>query len=403
MTLLYDWKFWARPKQLIPVAAFFCWLLLSGRGWGKTRTGSEFILERVRQGYKRIALVGQTKADVRDTMVELGDSSILKVVAPWERPKYIPSKRRLVWLNKDGSEKAVAIFYSGDEPDQLRGPQHDTAWVDELAKFKYPKDTWDNLEFGLRLSNNPQVIVTTTPRPIPILKEIIADDSNIVEVGHTEENLANLAPSFVKRVYKKYGGTRIGRQELAGEILDDNPNALWRRAWIEDLRTVKAPDLKRIIVAVDPQGTNELESAETGIVVAGVGVDEHGYILADCTVKGSPDEWGRAAVTAYNTYSASKIVGEVDNGGDMIEFVIRSVQKGLSYGKVRATRGKQLRAEPISALYEQKKIHHVGAFPQLEDQMCEWVPGDKSPDRLDALVWALTELMLDSTSEFLIG
>ena len=357
----------------------------------------------MRQGYKRIALVGQTKADVRDTMVELGDSSILKVVAPWERPKYIPSKRRLVWLNKDGSEKAVAIFYSGDEPDQLRGPQHDTAWVDELAKFKYPKDTWDNLEFGLRLSNNPQVIVTTTPRPIPILKEIIADDSNIVEVGHTEENLANLAPSFVKRVYKKYGGTRIGRQELAGEILDDNPNALWRRAWIEDLRTVKAPDLKRIIVAVDPQGTNELESAETGIVVAGVGVDEHGYILADCTVKGSPDEWGRAAVTAYNTYSASKIVGEVNNGGDMIEFVIRSVQKGLSYGKVRATRGKQLRAEPISALYEQKKIHHVGAFPQLEDQMCEWVPGDKSPDRLDALVWALTELMLDSTSEFLIG
>ena len=403
--LLYFWPFWARPKQVPPKKTnWFCWLIRSGRGFGKTRSGAEWIRSRVDEGYTRIALVGQTKADVRDTMVELGDSSILKISPLWNMPEYEPSKRRLTWPNG-----AVAIIYSGDEPDQLRGPQHDSAWVDELAKFKYPQETWDNLEMGLRLGDNPQACVTTTPRPIKIIKELIKDPETVDVTGHSRENIANLSDRFVKRILNKYEGTRLGRQELAGELLDDAPGALWKREEnIEQNRVNKHPELIRIVVAVDPQATNNPESAETGIVIGGIGVDGHGYVLSDRSAKRSPQGWGSRAVLAYQEFSADRIVGEVNNGGDMVENTIRTVENGknVSYKSVRASRGKAIRAEPVASLYERGIIHHVGTFPELEDQLCNWEPGDKSPDRLDALVWLFTELMVneeEQTPEFFIG
>lgn len=387
--LPYLWDLWARPKQLPPPGDWFLWLLRSGRGFGKTRAGAEETVRRAATRYKRIALVGQTKADVRDTMLEVGESSILKISPPWFYPEYEPSKRRLTWPNG-----AMAIVYSGDEPDQLRGPQHDFAWVDELAKFKYPQETWDNLEMGLRLGDKPQACVTTTPRPIKLIKELLADPDTVEVQGHSQENIQNLADSYINRIIRKYEGTRLGRQELAGELLEDNPDALWSREQIEKDRVIERPGLIRIVVAIDPQAENNPNSAETGIVVAGIGTDGQGYLLDDVSIRATPDQWGRAAVTAYHLHSADRIIGEVNNGGDMIEHVIRSVDRNVSYKKVRASRGKQTRAEPIAALCEQNRVHHVGTFTELEDQLCEWVPGDKSPDRLDAYVWAFTELFL---------
>jgi phage terminase large subunit-like protein len=392
LALLYDWDFWARDNQLPPSDIdWFVWLLLAGRGFGKTRPGNEQVIKWAKS-YSPIALVGQTKADVRDTVVELGDSSILRISPPWFMPEYEPSKRRLTWPNG-----AQAIIYSGDEPDQLRGPQHAKAFVDELCKFKYIQDTWDNLIFGLRVGDKPQVVVATTPRPIPTLKQILADSRTVKSTGHTLENRANLPTSFIKYVLDKYEGTRLGRQELAGEVLSDNPNALWHRDWLENLRLREHPPLERIVVGVDPAASSSEESAETGIVVAGVarvGKDMHGYILDDLSLRASPSGWATAAITGYHKHQADRIIGEVNNGGEMVENTIRSVEKSVAYKSVHASRGKELRAEPISALYEQGKVHHIGFFPDLEDQLCEWVPGAKSPDRLDALVWALTELML---------
>lgn len=387
--LLYDWEFWARPKQKEPTVSWYIWILLAGRGFGKTRVGAEQVRKWVEQGYKRIALVGQTPAEVRDTMVE-GESGILNISPPWNRPSYEPSKRRLTWPNG-----AIATAYSAENPDLLRGPQHDKAWVDELAKFKYPQETWDNLMFGLRLGDNPQTVITTTPKPIKTLKEIMQYNKVYITRGHTHENKANLAQAFIDTILDKYEGTRIGRQEIYAELLEDNPDALWQRDNIEGLRVTKHPELKRIIIAIDPQATNEETSAETGIVAAGLGADGQGYILDDLSIKATPDMWGRSAVTGYYKFSADRVIGEVNNGGDMVEYTIRTVDPNVPFKKVHASRGKQIRAEPVSALYEQGKVHHVGTFPELEDQMCEWVPGDTSPDRLDALVWALTELMLE--------
>lgn len=371
-------------------------MLLSGRGFGKTRCGSEEVRKRAELGQTPIALVGQTKADVRDTMIELGDSSILKISPPWFMPEYEPSKRRLTWPNG-----VQAIIYSGDEPDQLRGPQHAFAWVDELAKFKYPTDTWDNLEFGLRVGDHPQAAVTTTPRPIEIIKKLYQQKSTITVKGHTLENKANLPQSFIRRILEQYEGTRLGRQELAGEILDDNPGALWKREWLDKLRAREHPALERIVVGIDPAVTNTEESAETGIIVGGiahVGDKLHGYILDDFSLKASPSGWATASITGYHKHKADRIIGEVNNGGDMVEHTVHSIESAVPFKSVHATRGKELRAEPISALYEQGRVHHVGFFPELEDQLCEWTPGEKSPDRLDALVWVLTELMLDENS-----
>jgi len=401
--LYYDWEFWARPSQLPPDWNWYIWLILSGRGFGKTRIANEQAIKWARTGYNPIALVGQTKADVRDTIVEVGDSSILKISPPWFMPDYEPSKRRLTWPNG-----VLGIIYSGDEPDQLRGPQHAKALVDELAKFKYPKDTWDNLMLGLRIGDNPQAVVATTPRPIPIIKSLLKDEGikTAVTRGHTLENKVNLAPAFLKYILSKYEGTRLGRQELAGEILDDNPDALWKRARIDELRVKQRPDLVRTVVAIDPEAANNENSAETGIVVAGIapiGGQMHGYILADLTIKGTPDQWATAGVTGYYNFKADRIVGEVNNGGDMVEHTVRTVDRNVSFKAVHASHGKYIRAEPVSALYEQGRVHHVGFFPELEDQLCEWVPGDKSPDRLDALVWALTELIIGDNSYFDVG
>lgn len=395
--LLYDWRFWAREDQIAPDWNWFCWLHLGGRGSGKTRPGSEWIIERARAGYRRHALIGETKADVRDTMIEVGDSAILNVCPPWWKPDYEPSKRRLTWPNE-----TISIIYSGDEPGQLRGPQHDTAWCDELAKFKYPQDTWDNMEFGLRLSENPQVLVSTTPKPIPIIKQLVADPRTALTRASTYMNRHNLAPAFLKRILDKYEGTRLGRQEIHGQILDDNPNALWKRDNLEKYRVTSHPPLFRVGVGVDPEGSDTEESAETGIIVAGVayiGDVLHGFILEDLTIKGSPNEWGSAAVSGYNKNHADIVVGEVNNGGDMVGFVIQTVDKTVNFKAVRASRGKYTRAEPVAALNEQGRIHHVGFFADLEDQLCEWVPGEKSPDRLDAYVWIITELMLENEGQ----
>ena len=391
--LLYDWDYRARPKQLPPDWDWYIWLLLSGRGGGKTRVGAEMVRKWAKEGYSPIALVGETKADVRDTMVEVGDSSILKISPPDFRPNYESSKRRLTWPNG-----VIGIIYSGDEPEQLRGPQHMKAWVDELAKFKYPGDAWANLMFGLRIGDNPQSVVTTTPKPIKIIKELISDSTTAVTRGHTLENQDNLSPTFLKYILGKYEGTRLGRQELAGEILDDNPDALWQRDQIDALRVRETPKLHRVVVAVDPAVSVSETSSETGIIVAGIawiGETLHGYVLADLTIKGTPDQWANAAVTGFKQNSADRIVGEVNNGGDMVEYTVKTVDSNVPFKKVHASRGKYTRAEPVSALYEQSRVHHVGFFGELEDQLCEWVPGDTSPDRLDALVWAFTELMLE--------
>lgn len=388
LELLFDWEFWARPKQLTPPGKWYVWLILAGRGFGKSRTGAEQIRSWQEQGYSRFALVGQTPGEVRDVMIE-GESGILAISPPWNMPSYEPSKRKLTWPNG-----AFAITYSGENPEQLRGPQHEKAWTDELAKLKYPQETWDNLELGLRLGDNPQVVVTTTPKPIKLIKELIKDNQTYITSGSSYENIGNLAPAFIDRIIKKYEGTRLGRQELHAEVLDDVQGALWNSKQLEDLRVIKHSDLKRIVVGVDPAVTNTEDSDETGIVAAGLGIDGQGYVLDDSSLKDSPDKWARAAVTAYHKLKADRIIGEANNGGDLVEIVIRTVDNKVSYKKVHASRGKLTRAEPIAALYEQGKVHHVGLFPQLEDEMCSWVPGDKSPNRMDALVWALTELMI---------
>src|SRR5665647_1087185 len=307
--LQHDWQLLARPAQRIPSGSWFCWFLRSGRGYGKSRCGAETVIQWALEGYSPIALIGQTKADVRDTMVELGDSSILKVAPPWFRPVYESSKRRLTFPN--GS---ICVIYSGNEPGQLRGPQHQKAWVDELTKFKYPVETWDNLEFGLRKGDNPQVICTTTPRPVNIIKDLIADKRTVETRGNTLDNAANLNPLFLERMITKYQGTRLGRQELNGNILDDNPNALWKRPLIEEARVAVPPELDRIVVGVDPAPTSGEKANDTGIVVAGVNKNDldpklgkkipHFYILGDYTIHGSPHQWAVAAISAFHKHNA---------------------------------------------------------------------------------------------------
>lgn len=387
--LLYDWSFWARPSQLAPEGDWLIWLLLAGRGFGKTRTATEWANRWARDNPKQhLALIGETKADVRDVLVEKGESSILEISPPWFMPNYESSKRRLTWPNG-----AYATLYSGDEPDQLRGPQHAAAIVDELAKYKYPQATWDNLEFGLRAGDRPQVVVATTPRPIPIIKALLDDPDAVFTRGSSYENMHNLAAAFIKRVVRRYEGTHLGRQELHAELLEDDPRALWNReAMIEALRVTRHPDLVRVVVGVDPPGG----ATECGIVAAGLGIDGDGYVLEDRSLQASPDTWGQEVVTCYYGNKAGRVLGEVNFGGDMVESIIRTIDKTISYRAVRASRGKAVRAEPVAALYEQKRVHHVGQLSGLEDEQCTWVPGETkaSPNRIDALVWALTELMI---------
>lgn len=335
----------------------------------------------------RGALVGATAADVRDVMIE-GESGLLSVCEPWNRPHYEPSKRRVTWPSG-----AMVTAYSAEEADRLRGPQHEYAWCDEVGAWSDP-DTWDMLMMGLRLGSHPQVCATTTPRSVPVLKAVQSSPGCIITRGSTRDNAANLAPSFLSGLMARYEGTRLGRQELDGEDLDDNPDALWQRDTIDAHRVREAVELVRVVVAIDPAATSKDSSDETGIVVAGLGRDGRGYVLADRSGRFKPDAWARRAVDAYHEHLADRIIAEGNQGGEMVSHVISTIQAGLPVRIVHATRGKVTRAEPIAALYEQGKVSHVGSLAQLEDQMCSWTPGQSSPDRLDALVWALTELML---------
>jgi phage terminase large subunit-like protein len=327
--------------------------------------------------------VAETAADVRDVVVE-GESGILACAPPWCRPIYQPTKRRLTWPNG-----TIATTYSGDAPEQLRGPQHHHAWCDEVAKWRYAQEAWDNLELGLRLGQHPQVVATTTPRPIPLLRQLLADRGTVVTRGSTYENTVNLASTFKDRVLSRYEGTRLGRQELYAELLEDTPGALWTRLLLEQTRVRQVPTLRRIVIGLDPGN-------EAGILVAGLGDDGHGYVLEDLSLSGSPATWAGQAIAAYHKYRANVIVAEANHGGDMVLTTIATQDAKVAARKVWASQGKYARAEPVSALYEKGLVHHVGLFAALEDQLCNWVPGEglPSPNELDALVWALTDLML---------
>jgi phage terminase large subunit-like protein len=405
--LVYDWGFWARPKQLPPVGDWFCWLVIAGRGFGKTRMGAEWVrglvegptpLDAPPGAPARIALVADTESDGRDVMIE-GESGLRRCALPGFEPVYQASRRRLVWPNG-----VIGQLYSAAEPDQLRGPQHHAAWGDELAKWSYGAEAWSNLQFGLRLGKTPRAMLTTTPRPIPLLSEILERPDTVVTRGTTFENRSNIARVFFDQVVRAYQGTRLGRQELMGEILEDVPGALWTRHMIECVRTDIAPVLDRIVVAVDPPASSGTASDACGIVVAGRGVDGRAYVLADRTVQGvSPHRWASAALDAYREFDADRLIAEVNNGGDLVEAVIRQIDPTASYRAVHASRGKFARAEPVAALYEQGRVCHVRNGPGLdllEDQMCAFTldrleNGSRmSPDRVDALVWALTDLML---------
>lgn len=393
---MYEWTEWGRLKQQEPPGDWRTWLLLAGRGFGKTRTGSEFIRKNVEEGRaRRIALVAPTAADARDIMIE-GESGILAISPPWFMPIYEPSKRRITWPNG-----TIATAYSADEPERLRGPNHDLAWCDELCSWRYPA-AYDMLLFGLRIGINPRVIITTTPKPTALIKQTIKEATTHITRGTTYENERNLARVFLEQIVSKYEGTRLGRQELNAEILDDTPGALWKRDEIDEQKVDHPPELKRIVVGIDPAVSTNKNSNETGIIVAGLGVDGHGYILDDLTIKAKPGEWAANAIKGYHNWNADKIVAESNNGGDMVKFTLSTVDKSVPIKLVHAARGKQTRAEPISALYDQGKIHHVGSLAQLEDQMSCWIPGEgDSPDRVDALVWSLWELMIDGLKGYI--
>ena len=397
--LEYRWSWWARPKQIAPAGEWATWLLLAGRGFGKTRTGAEWVRHQVEScGKRRVALVAATAADARDVMVE-GESGLLEVCPPWNRPKYEPSKRRLTWPNG-----ALATTYSADEPKRLRGPSHDCAWADELAAWRY-EEAWDNLMLGLRLGTDPRAVVTTTPKPNKLVKDLVAEEGTVIVKGTTYENRQNLAERFFDKIIRRYEGTRLGRQELDAELLDDRPGALWNSVMLEDLRVKQHPELVRIVGAIDPAISNNEGSDEHGIIFGGkaAGKDGHCYILADLSMRGTPSEWATCAINGFKRWNADKLLAETNQGGDMVEHTIRTVDASIPFKQVRAFRSKVLRAEPIAALYEQGRIHHVGMFGQLEDQMCDFTTdfnkaaAGYSPDRVDALVYVVTELMTGAT------
>lgn len=414
-TMQWDWNFWARPNQLEPAGEnWSTWLALAGRGFGKTKLGAEWVRANMCGDTplapgraRRVALIAETAADARDVMVQ-GPSGILAVHPPEFRPRYVKSDRALYWPNG-----AIGLLFSAEEPDQLRGPEHDLAWSDELAKWRYAQETWDMLQFGLRIGLNPRQLVTTTPRPIPIVRELLKGRESgdvVVTLGSTYDNSSNLSPKFIHKMKQRYEGTRLGRQELMAELLDDVPGALWTRMMLDkrsaqnpkgagmDFRE-KLPDMQRVVIGVDPSGTSGEEDDngdDVGIVAAGKGVDGNYYVLQDATVALGPAGWARHVKDTFNRNMADLIVGEVNYGGAMVEYTIRSVDRKLPYKNVNASRGKVVRAQPVASLYEQGRVRHVGALAALEDQMCsmtgEGFLGIGSPDRVDAAVWALTEL-----------
>ncbi|MFJ8301583.1 terminase large subunit domain-containing protein [Streptomyces sp. NPDC094447] len=387
----------SRANQRPPVnEEWDTWLLLAGRGYGKTRTGAEWSIEQARH-LERGALIGPTAADTRDILVE-GESGILASAPATFRPDYQPSKRRLVYPNG-----AIQVCYSADEPDRLRGPQHHYGWFDELAAWRYLQYAWDMAQMGMRLGQHPRICITTTPRPLPLIKQLLKDERTAVVRGSTYENLDNLAETFRRAVIAKYEGTTLGRQELDAEVLEDLPGALVARALIDRTRVTpdEVPELISIVVGMDPAGTGTGD--ETGLVVTGWGVDQHHYVLADGSAKRTPDQAARAAYEALEIHGATLVIVEDNGGKDWIETVLKRVWRDLNPGntappplrRVNASQGKKLRAQPVGMLYEQGRVHHVGSLPELEDQLTTWIPEEdpKSPDRLDALVHAITHHM----------
>ncbi|KQZ94190.1 ATP-binding protein [Mesorhizobium sp. Root157] len=396
--LLAEWVGHARPAQYRCHRTAGTWLVVGGRGAGKTRLGAEWVNGLARGlrpfadwKYRSIALIGETFADVREVMID-GPSGI-RTIARGSRPRFEATRRRLVWDNG-----AVAQFFSSEDPESLRGPQFEAAWLDEFAKWKNLQACWDMLQFGLRLGTQPRQLITTTPRPLPLLKRLLLDPAVAVTRLRTEDNAANLASGFLEAVRGRYGGTRLGRQELDGELIEDRDDALWSRQMIERAAIGGTAELRRIVVAVDPPASSRKTSDACGIVAAGL--DENGcaVVLADATVSAAkPQEWAARAVTLFHKLQADCLVVEVNQGGEMATSVIRTVDAEIPVKAVRAHRGKWLRAEPIAALYQQGKVRHVERFAELEDEMCDFGPNGlsngRSPDRMDALVWAISELM----------
>lgn len=424
LALLYDWRVWGRPKQFAPPGKWTAWLNMGGRGSGKTRVGAEWIQEKAQTSSTgRLALVGITYSDVLDTMIE-GESGIMSVARPDFRPVLKKQSQRLVWPNG-----AQAKLFSAEKPRRLRGPQHEYVWSDEIAAYQYPSEVFNQIMFGLRIGAQPQLCMTTTPKPIELLIELVKDavichdlrdapaDAEILQrsircVVTTQtsfENRANLADEWFNNTIAPYLGTRLGDQEVLGKLMTDIEGALWSRELIDKSRIklderlgIKLPEMVRIVVACDPAVTTAKASNETGIIVCGKGDNGHAYVMADKSGRHKPDAWAQELVRCYEKYDADRIIGEVNNGGDLIEATVRTVDPNVAYKAVRASKGKLVRAEPIAALYEQGKIHHVGTFGLLEAQMTTWVPdsGLASPDRMDALVWGLTDLMLRAQGAF---
>jgi phage terminase large subunit-like protein len=405
-SLIWDWRANARKNQIQPAGDWRFWLLLAGRGFGKTKTGAETVREWASQPLEApIHLVAPTASDIRGVMIE-GPSGILSCYPHGSGPVYEPSRRhRLTWPNGN-----VALGFSADEPERLRGPQCGRFWADELAAWRYLDAAWDNLMFGFRVGSDLRGVITTTPKPLEQLRKMIADKGTIVTRGSTYDNRSNLNPEFLSHVITKYEGTRLGRQELNAELLDDVPGALWTRKLIDAGRVHhtevdKRPDvIIRIVVAVDPAVTSGEESDETGIIAAALTRSLHVLVLDDASCKETPLGWAKAATGLLGARRGDRIVGEVNNGGDLVEANLRAVDANVPYRKVWASRGKAVRAEPVAALYEQGRVHHVMRdgthgtdFDKLEDEMCSYVPGvtGKSPNRMDALVWAITDLLID--------
>jgi len=399
LRLAYDWEWLARPKQLPPPGEWSVWNLRAGRAFGKTRAGAEWIRWRVeKEGARHLALVAPTAADARDVMVE-GPSGILAISPPWNRPKYEPSKRRVTWPNG-----AIATTFSADEPRSLRGPQFDSAWADELAHWKYLEDAWDNLQFGMRMGD-PRCMVTSSPRALRFLRELEKDDGTRTEIGSTYENAHNLPEKYLKRLLRSYEGTRLGRQEIHAEILTENPAALWNQDTIDRHRVAAMPDdVARLVIAVDPAVTSKKKSDETGIVMAALcecrcqGEPElHGFLFDDKSGIYKPHQWGKTVVESYDELLADLVLAEVNNGGELVERNIRATEGGgaIAYKAVWASKGKELRHEPVANLYERGMVHHVGRLGRLEDEQTQWDRTQGySPNRLDAATIALTELML---------
>ncbi|WP_310073015.1 terminase large subunit domain-containing protein [Phyllobacterium sp. 1468] len=390
--------FRGRTAQQPPRSDWQTWLILGGRGSGKTRMGAEWVNgvalrlpPFASKGSCNIALVGETLADVREVMID-GPSGIMSVSRA-ERPRYETTRRRLVWSNG-----ATASMFSSEDPDSLRGPQFDAAWCDELCKWKHVQETWDMLQFGLRLGLNPRQVVTTTPRPLGLIKSMLTDPAIPVWRMRTRENAENLASGFVSHVNGLYGGTRLGRQELDGEVIEESPDALWSRLTMENVFSPDVPELKRIVVAIDPPASATKKSDACGIVAAGLDENEMAWVLADESfAPAKPHEWARRAIALFHRLEADLIIAEVNQGGDMVAAVIAAEDDSVPVRSVRANRGKALRAEPIAALYEQGRVRHAARFPMLEDEMCDFahdgLSSGRSPDRVDALVWALSDLL----------